>query len=281
MRTVIATRSRADAAHSTEWGHKFRGRVWDALVDTDFRALHDSDDPSGFVTSVPIPFGDVSEGAIRTVMVASPHDRMLAAIEDDLDATPRLTIGEWDLEVLDVSRAAPDVGTPGTRGVLETVTGVLVSIKPSRRSEYGINRHLSEEQIESGERTFWRPEFGMEPFLTQIENNLDLKHRLFMPDHLPGPADVQGQLFDSFNCFKEFATPMTVAQGVERTLVMTKWRFGYEVRDNDHRRHLNLALDCGIGERNPLGLGFVDRVTNAEGEWIGAVADAKAKAEVS
>jgi CRISPR-associated endoribonuclease Cas6 len=40
--------------------------------------------------------------------------------------------------------------------------------------------------------------------------------------------------------------------------VLSKWRFDYTVRDDHHRRHLNLALDTGIGERNSLGFGFVN-----------------------
>lgn len=268
MRTIITTRSRIDASHSTEWGHKFRGRIWDALADTDYQPRHDFDGPSGFVTSCPLPFGDVEEGEVRTIMVASPYDGMLDAIEANLEMIPRLTIGEWELDVLDINRAAPDVGAVGTRGVLETVTGVLVTITPERRPEYGIDRHLTEAQRTSGEGTFWRRRFGMESFVTPIENNLDRKHRLFKPGHLPGPSDVSGQLFDSLTCIKDFATPMTLTEGVEHTLVMSKWDFGYEVRDTDHRRHLNLILDCGLGERNTLGLGFANLVTDG-GDWVG------------
>jgi len=57
---------------------------------------------------------------------------------------------------------------------------------------------------------------------------------------------------------KTFAVPVTVTEGVEMTYVLSKWRFEYQVRDDDHRRHLNLALDTGIGERNGLGLGFIN-----------------------
>jgi CRISPR-associated endoribonuclease Cas6 len=49
-----------------------------------------------------------------------------------------------------------------------------------------------------------------------------------------------------------------VTQGEERTVVLSKWRFEYEIHDEHHRRHLNLALDAGIGERNSLGLGFIN-----------------------
>jgi len=50
------------------------------------------------------------------------------------------------------------------------------------------------------------------------------------------------------------------------TYVLSKWRFGYTVQDEHHRRHLNLALDTGLGERNSLGLGFIN-ITDKTAPW--------------
>ncbi|HET7323185.1 MAG TPA: CRISPR-associated endoribonuclease Cas6, partial [Halococcus sp.] len=36
--------------------------------------------------------------------------------------------------------------------------------------------------------------------------------------------------------------------------------------NDDHRRHLNLALDCGLGERNSLGFGFVNIMEDDDGQ---------------
>jgi CRISPR-associated endoribonuclease Cas6 len=98
----------------------------------------------------------------------------------------------------------------------------------------------------------------MAPLKTQLENNLDKKHGLFCPEYLDGPSDTDYDLFDSYELIKTFSIPLTVSQGQELTVVLSKWKFGYTVRDDDHRRHLNLALDAGLGERNALGLGFVN-----------------------
>jgi CRISPR-associated endoribonuclease Cas6 len=65
---------------------------------------------------------------------------------------------------------------------------------------------------------------------------------------------------------------VTVTEGQEMTYVLSKWEFSYTVRDDHHRRHLNLALDCGLGERNSLGLGFVnitDKTPPGESELEG------------
>ena len=112
----------------------------------------------------------------------------------------------------------------------------------------------------------------MAPLRKQLEDNLDQKHDRFAHDHLPGPSDVDGDLFDGYELIKTFAVPVTVTEGQEMTYVLSKWEFSYTVRDDHHRRHLNLALDCGLGERNSLGLGFVnitDKTRPGESELEG------------
>jgi CRISPR-associated endoribonuclease Cas6 len=177
---------------------------------------------------------------------------LLSAIAKDLSENRELNIGEMPFQVQEVQSLAPDVGEPGTRGVIETGTGVLVRIPPWQAEEY------PNVETDGEHGTFWRPKHTIEPLHTQLEANLNQKHDLFCPDDLPGPSDVEGDLFDGFELIKTFALPTTVTEGVEQTLVLSKWRLSYRVRDDHHRRHLNLALDTGIGERNALGFGFVN-----------------------
>lgn len=269
MRLVIVTRSNHDAAHSTEFGYKFRGRIWRILDGTEYDYRHGQGEPPGFVTSCPRPYGDVQEGERRFLMVASPDEELLGYIQDDLEKNPILNIGEWSLDVESVHPRRIDVGDPGSRGKLETATGVLVSFPSHRLEEYGLTEHLTDEKIESGQPCFWRQEFGNGLLFKQLEANLDRKHRLFKPDHLPGPSDVPGRLFSNYEFLKTFATPKRLAESTEHILILSKWRLGYEIRDQDHRRHLNLVLNCGLGERNPIGLGFVDKVDTQLGVGLG------------
>lgn len=253
VRLLVRLTARADAAYDNAYHHKLRGRIWRALQDTEFEARHDSGEPPGFAYSNPFPPRDMAEGDNRTLLISSPSEQLLAPIASNLLQNRELNIGEMPFRVTDLSDLNPDVGEPGTSGTLETGTGVLVRIPRDRLDEYGIDT------VEGNAAEYWRPEHPLEPFRVQIENNLDRKHGLFMPDYLPGPTDRDGQLFDSYELIKDFAVPLTVTQGVEREFVLTKWRFGYNVRDDHHRRHLNLALSTGIGERNSLGLGFLNK----------------------
>jgi len=251
MRLLIRLRARADIAYDETYHHKLRGRIWQCLDGTEFEDLHDSEDPIGLCFSNVFPPGDIEESDRRTVLISSVDREMLRAIAGGLIEDREFNVGEMPFEVEEVTSVTPDVGEPGTRGVIESGTGLLVRIPPWRFDEYGIDPP-------SDEPEFWKPKHTLEPLRTQIENNLDQKHAAFCADGLPGPSDVDGDLFEEYELIKTYALPVTVTQGIERTYVLSKFRFGYRVRDDHHRRHLNLALDAGLGERNALGLGFVN-----------------------
>jgi len=95
---------------------------------------------------------------------------LLAHVAADLKDDQELNIGEMPFIVESLSPLSPDVGEPGTSGTLESGTGVLVRIPPWRFDEYGIDSDHNQAE-------FWRPEHTMEPFVNQVEANLDKKQR--------------------------------------------------------------------------------------------------------
>nr|WP_204365587.1 MULTISPECIES: CRISPR-associated endoribonuclease Cas6 [unclassified Haloferax] len=225
--------------------------MWGALEDSKYDKYHDANRPVGFTYSNPFPPGDMRENDERTLLIAAPQEDLLAEVAQDLIADRELNIGEMPFHIDELTSLSPDVGEPGSEGTIESGTGMLVRIPPWRAEEYGIDH-------EGDEATFWRPKHTMEPLKTQLENNLDQKHDLFCPEYLPGPSETDYDLFTDYELIKTFAIPVTVSQNQEMTYVLSKWRLGYTVRDDDHRRHLNLALDTGLAERNALGFGFIN-----------------------
>lgn len=251
MRLLIRLEAQANAVYDHAAHHQLRGRIWRALEGTDFIDLHDAERPIGLCFSNIFPWGNITEGEQRNVLVSAADPDLLRAISTGLAQDSEFNVGEMPFEVTDVTAISPDVGEPGTRGTIESGTGLLVRIPPWKVDDYGIDP-------DGDGAVFWRPEHSMEPLQTQLQQNLDKKHNLFCPEELPGPTDRDGGLFSEYELIKTFALPLEVTQGEERTVVLSKWRFEYEVRDEHHRRHLNLALDAGIGERNALGLGFIN-----------------------
>lgn len=266
MRLLIELKATADSAYRNDYHHKLRGRIWRALDDTRFESEHGDGEPMGLAFSNIFPWDDIEEGDSRSLLVASPREELLAEIARDLQDDPEFNVGDMAFEVEDVSSLEVDVGEPGTRGVLETATGVFVRLTDEHRQRYGIEN-------EHDAPTYWRPEHTIEPFRDAIQGNLQYKHDRFAYDYQPGPAEVDGDLFEGYDLVKTYALPVTVTTGTRIEAVVSKWRLDYRVRDDDHRRHLNLALSTGIGGRNALGFGFVNVVektrpgdTELEGE---------------
>jgi CRISPR-associated endoribonuclease Cas6 len=257
MRLLIRLEAQADAVYDHAAHHQLRGRIWRALDGTEFTALHDADRPIGLCFSNVFPWGDITEGEQRNVLVSAADPDLLRAISAGLAQDREFNVGEMSFEVTEVTPVSPDVGEPGTRGTIESGTGLLVRIPAWKVDADGID-------TDGDGAVFWRPEHSMEPLQTQLQQNLDKKHELFCPEELPGPTKRGSDLFSEYELIKTFALPLEVTQGEERTVVLSKWRFEYEVRDEHHRRHLNLALDAGIGERNALGLGFVNIVEDSK-----------------
>jgi len=252
VRILARLHARTDSAYQNDYHHKLRGRIWQALDGTEHENAHDTNDPPGFAFSNPFPPRDMAEGDERTLIVSAPREELLSEIAANFRDNPELNVGEMPFTIEGLSALSPDVGEPGSSGTIETGTGLLVRIPPWRCEEYGIDHPGGDTAV------FWRPEHTVEPLRKQLEANLDKKHGLFGPEYLPGPSETEGELFEGYELLKTFAVPLQVTQGQEMTYVLSKWKFDYTVRDDDHRRHLNLALDCGLGERNALGLGFVN-----------------------
>ena len=251
MRLLIRLRAQADAAYQTAYHRGLAGRIWRALDDPGFDDLHDSSKPTGLSFSNPFPFGPIEEGDRRNVLVAATDDDVLRAIGANLIKDREFNIKEMPFTVDEVTGVSPDVGEPGTKGILETATGLVIRIPARKFDEYDIDAPGDAPE-------FWKPEHSLRPLKIQLGNNLDRKHNQFCPEYLPGPSEVEGNLFDEYELIKTYPLPVTVAEGVERTYILSKFRFGYTVRDDDHRRHLNLALNAGLGERNALGFGFIN-----------------------
>lgn len=253
MRVLLDLHAEMDASYDPEYHNRVRARIWDALDGTELDE-HGGETP-GFSFSNPFPWGDLSQGDERNLLIASPREEQLAHITADLLENPELHAGTMPFEVVDATPVETDVGPPGTEGVLESASGVYAVTPP---------QFLDDPEAHDDE-TFWRPKHGMEAFFEHIETQLQRNHDRFMPANDPGPKDVEPPLFEEFEMIKNYWLDVQLSGDTEWSVLVSKWRFPYRVRNDHHRRHLNLALDVGIGRRTPLGFGFLNKRVNSNG----------------
>jgi len=252
MRLIVTLNARSDAVYDPEYHHKLRGVIWRYLDDTRFKELHGTSDALPFVFSNPFPVSNISEGDRRHVLIASPHDALIESLSERINTGDEFNIGELPFNVADTSLFGVDVGEPGTTGTFSTASGVYVPLKRDRWDEFGIDPEYDTEEIG------WVPEYSLDVFRQRIRENLSWKHDIVFRDYLDSPEDGDSMLFKQWNQEKVYSVDVPVTTDYEWTFVVSKWTFGYKIRNNDHRRWLNLALDTGLGARNVLGFGFIN-----------------------
>lgn len=262
MRLIVQLRATINAAYNSAYHHKLRGAIW-TRVGEQYSHLHDTSEPIPMTFTNVMPWGEIIEGEVYTVVIASPYEALLSELSESLHANQEVNIGEMRFRVIDQTVGSEIVGEPRDNGFLETQTGVICALPKSVAKTYG----LDASKINTGEaetRMFWQPEHGIGPFREVVEHSLQHHHDVVYGDRYPGPCEVDSPLFDSYELLKTFSIPVTLTTGVTHTYVLSKWRLGYTVRrDNGvdashHRRHLNLALDCGVGQKTSHGFGFLD-----------------------
>lgn len=261
MRIELALDAIADAAYDTSAHHKIRGRIWKALEnDDEYAAAHDTNHGVGYAFSNVYPWGNIETGDRRYVRIASPRRSLLDDLITHFGRDRAFDVGQMRFEVSEITGHAPDVGEAGSTGTLDTATGVFCALDRRLAKEHGLDtKKIDEGDAET--KLFWRPEHGMEPLEETIRRSLQRTHERYGDDYYDGPTEVEEPLFESVEPIKDdvtYAIRFQPATAVDRTVILSKWRFGYRVRDETHRYHLNLALDAGIGQRREHGFGFVN-----------------------
>lgn len=261
MRIELALDATADAAYDTSAQHKIRGRIWRAFENKDkYAKYHDTDHGIGFAFSNVFPWGEVEEDDRRYIRIASPRRDVLDDLIAHFGRNREFEVGQMRFEVADITGHAPQVGEAGSTGRIDTGTGVFCSLSREMAEEYG----LDTSKIEAGEsetKLFWRPKHGMKPLEATIERSLQQTHELYGDEYYDGPTEVDEPLFSEIEPIKDevtYSIRFQPATAVDRTVILSKWRLGFRVRDETHRYHLNLALDSGIGQRREHGFGFLN-----------------------
>lgn len=261
MRIELALDAIADAEYDTSAHHKIRGRIWRAFEDeAQYEEVHEANHGVGFVFSNIFPWGKIEEGDRRYIRIASPRREVLDDLIAHFNRNRAFEVGQMRFEIAEMDAHTPQVGEAGSTGRMGTGTGVFCALDKRLAEEHGLDTG----KIEAGDsetKMYWQPEHGMEPLQATIRRSLQRTHEQYGDDYFAGPAAVDEPLFNEFEPIKDditYAIPFQPATAVERTVVLSKWRLGYRVRDETHRYHLNLALDSGIGQRREHGFGFLN-----------------------
>ncbi|MFC6964733.1 CRISPR-associated endoribonuclease Cas6 [Halocatena marina] len=243
MRCLIKLRAEQDQAYQSAYHTKLQGFLYRTLENAGYDFIH-REKPFKFVSFSNIfPPKDMSEGDVRTWIVASPHEHLVEQFADAISEYDTVAVGDQRYTVKYTS--VFDL-TPQENGTLQTGTPIVVRIPASRCEEYGIAAEYDD--------VYWRLEHPLDAFKQELERNLAAKYRRYYDKEPP-----ERPYFTNWTPQKEIAVPLHYEDSVVQTIATT-WRLDYECRTRSMYRLVKLAYCAGLGELNTTGFGFMNEL---------------------
>lgn len=261
MRLAIELSPNTDLAWNTEDQYKLRGRLWKALKDTTYEKLHNNSDTPTFVFSNIFSISEknsftnvIKEKEESMLLISSPHTGLLDMISADLNANPQLNIGDKSFTVTDVQTRDIDVGPVGASGTIKTSTGLYIRLPQEERNKYNIETSFNKNSVLS-----WTPEMNLKAFHNRIVDDVSWKVNTLCPTIKDTPNQFQ-DIFESVNILTTFQADVNVTEDYKYSFFPVVCEFEYVVKSETHRLWLNTIIDTGLGWRNALGFGFLNKV---------------------
>jgi CRISPR-associated endoribonuclease Cas6 len=191
----------------------------------------------------------------RKVIISSPDPNFISVLHGRFNSYSKdINIGSMKFKVDSINRI--DLKIPSRLPfTITTGTPIIIRIPAEKYRKYGIEPRLDYEYL------YWRKDYPMDLFLSQLWQNLRKKYTNYFnldPVELRSPENIDSdsnQIFNRFVFKKQISTKI-VMKNTEHIVIGTIWEFQFQGLED--RKIIQFALDAGLGERNSMGFGFMN-----------------------
>lgn len=247
--------------------YKFRGLVYDAIDNSALEWIHNDYDTPKFTFSNVFSLQNPHRGnGTQSILneqedclcfFTTPHDSLAYKLEHELKEQNAIEIGENKFYVDGVYSFDYSVSVSES-GSLTASNGVVSRLNKEQRDKHGIEDDSEQYGIDDEDfKSSWLPDHGMDVFEDMILDNLYWKLDKLHPD-VEKPESFY-DIFDYVQYKTTFQTKMPVKSDLELTFFPSTFEFGYSVQTEEQRIWINTLLNAGIGEKNPLGYGILNK----------------------
>mgnify|MGYP001774145218 CR=1 FL=1 len=250
MRILLNLEATKDCDYDLKYFHKLQGFIYNLLRGSEYSGLHDKKGYKFFCFSNIFPIGDIKSGEKRNLLISSPDRFFIKFLEERLkelkEAEGTINIGEMSFKIKEISTISLKL----KKGcILVSSTPIVIRIPEKNYEKYGIPKKFRKKRY-----VYWRPQYSFEAFVKQLEENLIKKYNEFYKTNL----EIE-RIFEIFKFVKSVVNHVVI-HGVERMLVGSIWEFCFTYLTKEQKKILEFGIDCGFGERNSLGFGFINTI---------------------
>ena len=233
-----------------EYHHAVQGFIYSVLdnLASPFRELHDKKAYKFFCFSNMF----ASQDQMCNLIISSPNDKLIEEISEQLsqliETHSPIQIGatKFDLQKIIVFSYKYLVFP------LKIITSTPILIRIPQQK---VIRELGSNSV-SYREVYWRNNYPMNLFMEGVESNLDKKYKDYTT--LSIKKNTDDRLFAEYSFKKQVSTKIHM-HNTDVTVIGSLWELGFS--DDVNETVQVFALDCGLGERNSLGFGFMNELT--------------------
>lgn len=244
MRLLLSLRALKSLSYNSNYYNKIQGLVYNHIRNTAYSPLHDKTGTKFFCFSNIFPGGRnsiIGENETKNLIISSPDAAFIKALRASLIESKEINIGEMQFGLNSIKLLKPKIDRSC---VISTSTPIIIRIPQYRYAEYGITSEYS--------YAFWKPEHDFNAFLKQLSENIIKKYNEY---HKTGIEEQP--LFQQFVYSGSYPIH-PIIDHKEQTFIGSYWKFIFQSLAREQQKILEFAIDCGFGELNSMGFGFVN-----------------------
>jgi len=251
MRLLLKLNSTKNCIYDSRYFNKLQGFIYGLIKNSEYSFLHDEKTYKFFCFSNIFPVSEIKSNEEKTLIISSPNEKFVNTLYENLkifiEETKPINIGEYQFELKDIKNLNLKLNKKNLR--LISATPIIIRIPAKNYEKYNIPQSFRKKRY-----VYWRPEYSFDAFIKQLEENLIKKYNEFYKTEIKAE-----RIFEMFKFIKPTVNHVII-NGKEQILVGSIWEFLFSYLTKDQRRILEFGIDCGFGERNSLGFGFMNVV---------------------
>ena len=208
--------------------------IYSFLKDSDFRQMHDMTTFKFFCFSNIHPINDYKEGEYKNLLISSPIKPLINFIYDKIEKNSIIRIGTHKFKIVEKKKFDLKFNSKFI------TTTPIVLYKDNKTNTY----------------FSFKRDNNLDFFLNRIKENALKKYNAFYDENL----NFEGHIFDRLIFRKDVVVTLRKHQN-DFIIIGTQWKLLEKMYiPKDLRKFYKFILDCGLGEKNSMGFGFINPI---------------------
>lgn len=234
MRLILNFEPLEDFSYEEINKYMVQGLIYSLLKTTEFSEVHESKKFKFFCFSDIFPVSNFKSEEKKTILVSSPNKNFINALANSLQEKNNLKLGVRKIKITEFKKVNLKLKNKFISG------SPIVLYKDNRKNLY----------------FSFRREKNLNFFLERLKENALKKFNAFYSENYY----LEENIFDKLK-FKKEVSVKNVKNTKRFTIIGSVWSLleKFHIGKED-RKFYEFIMDCGLGEKNSLGFGFINPI---------------------